>query len=78
MKFGEDDTEPQIGNPQRLFNLVELGLARFSAIAPTKDGGRFLAAQRADFDAEADKHDQAPGVVLVQNWASEFNEKQDK
>ena len=78
VKFGEDDTEPEIGDPKRLFNLLELGLDRYSHIVPTRDGGRFLAAQRADFDAEADKDDQGQGVVLVENWFSEFNEKQDK
>ena len=54
------------------------GLDRYSRFDPSRDGGRFLAAQRADFDAEADKHDQVQGVVLVENWASEFRQKQDK
>ena len=78
VNFGDEDTEPEIGDPQRLFNLPELGLDRYSRFDPSRDGGRFLAAQKADFGQQADKDDHGQGVVLVQNWASEFREKQDK
>ena len=68
--FDEDDKEPAIGEPEQLLHLLQLGLPRFSKLGPTRDGKRFLAAQKVDFDQEA------ANVVLVENWFSEFKNRE--
>ena len=71
VKWDEQNEEPEIGTPQRLFSTLQLGLEPYSHTDPTRDGKRLLAVQRADFK-QGESNKEGGKVVLVQNWLSEF------
>ncbi len=72
IKLDAEDENPEIGVPELLFDLPEVGLRRMSIVAPSADEKRFLAVQRVDFDPN-NLEDRNQEVVLVQNWFSEFD-----